>query len=133
MIMQIGSIDKSNLATTDDEFKELVKSDVDWIARAADDVSQLREAQYGPFGKLPEDDFREFVESLEFKGGGLSTGSYEPLTRSLKWTEVLEVFECFGMSRELFDDSRDERCVRDECIGSQGSICSIQCEEGPII
>jgi hypothetical protein len=29
MIMQIGSIDKSKLAKTDDEFLELVKSEVD--------------------------------------------------------------------------------------------------------
>lgn len=97
--MQVGTIDKSKLAKTDDEFKELVESDVDWIARSADDVRQLREAQYGPFGKLPEDDFREFVDSLEFNGGGVATGSYKPLMGALTLTELLEVFECFGMSK----------------------------------
>lgn len=64
--MQVGWIDKSKLARTDDEFKALVESEVDWIARSADDVRELRDAQYGPFGKRPEDDFREFVDSLKF-------------------------------------------------------------------
>ena len=109
--MQIGSIDKSNLATTDDEFKELVESDADWFARSADDVRELREAQYGPFGKLPEDDFREFVDSLEFNGGGVATGSYKPLMGSLTLTELFEVFECFGMSQELFSSGSDKTCV----------------------
>jgi hypothetical protein len=110
MIMQIGSIDKSKLAKTDDEFLELVKSDVDWIARSADDVRELREAQYGPFGKLPEDDFREFVDSLVFDRGGVVTGSYKPLMGSLSLTELFEVFECFGMSQELSFGTLDHRC-----------------------
>jgi hypothetical protein len=71
MIMQIGSIDKSKLAKTDDEFLEFLQSAVDWIARSADDVRQFREARYGPFGKPPEDAFREFVASLEFNRGGV--------------------------------------------------------------
>jgi hypothetical protein len=93
MIMQIGWIDKSNLAKTDHEFKALVESDVDWIARSADDVRELREAQYGPFGKRPEDDFQEFVDSLVFDRGGVVTGSYKPLMGSLTRTELFEVFE----------------------------------------
>jgi hypothetical protein len=120
MIMQVGSIDKSKLAKTDDEFKELVESDVDWIARSADDVRQLREAQYGPFGKLPEDDFREFVDSLEFNGGGVATGSYKPLMGSLTLTELLEVFECFGMSQELSFAARDQRCFN---LGTENAEC----------
>ena len=109
--MQIGQIDKSKLATTDDEFKALAESDVDWIARSADDVRQLREAQYGPFDKLPENDFREFVDSLEFTGGGVTTGSYRPLMGSLTLTELFEVFECFGMSQELFLSGKESKCV----------------------
>jgi len=128
--MQIGSIDKSKLAKTDDEFKELVESDVDWFARSADDVRQLREAQYGPFGKLPEDDFREFVDSLEFNGGGVATGSYKPLMGSLTLTELFEVFECFGMSQELSFAKRDQTCVghgteNAECVSSQFDVCGL--------
>ena len=127
--MQVGTIDKSKLAKTDDEFKELVESDVDWIARSADDVRQLREAQYGPFGKLPEDDFREFVDSLEFNGGGVATGSYRPLLGSLTLTELFEVFECFGMSEGGFSSGRDQRCVghgteNAECVSSPFDFCS---------
>jgi hypothetical protein len=133
MIMQIGAIDKSNLAETDDEFRQLVESDVDWIARSADDVEQLRQAQFGPFGKLSEDDFREFLASLEFRQfesnrPGLATGSYKPLMRSLSLTELFEVFECFGMSIGLMVDTRDQRCDDGVCIGSFGDICSIFCE-----
>jgi hypothetical protein len=121
MNMQVGSIDKSKLAKTDDEFKELVESDVDWIARSADDVRQLREAQYGPFGKLPEDDFREFVDSLEFYRGGISTGSYKPLMGSLTLTELFEVFECFGVSQELAFGTLDQKC---ENRGTEDAKCS---------
>jgi len=119
--MQIGSIDKSKLAKTDDEFKELVESDVDWFARSADDVRQLRGAQYGPFGKLPEDDFREFVDSLEFDGGGIATGSYKPLMGSLTLTELFEVFECFGVSQELAFGTLDQKC---ENRGTEDAMCS---------
>ncbi len=120
--MQIGPIDKSKLAKTNDEFLELVKTDVDWIARSADDVRQLREAEFGPFGKiLPEEDFREFVASLDFHQGGLLTGSYKPLMRSLSLSELFEVFECFGMSQELFLSVRDRECVDDsDCQTSLG-------------
>jgi len=136
MIMQIGSIDKSKLAKTDDEFLRLVESDVDWIAHSADDVRQLREAQYGPFAKLPEDDFREFLESLEFNRGGVSTGSYKPLMGSLSLTELIEVFECFGISHELFFSGHpsgdppgmDNRaCRAGECISSPGHFCTVFC------
>ena len=118
--MQIGWIDKSNLAKTDDEFLELVKSDVDWIERSADDVMQLRQADFGPFGKLPEDDFHEFVESLEFNGGGVVTGSYRPLMSSRSLTELFEVFECFGMSEALFLSGRDHKCVNQ---GTENAEC----------
>jgi hypothetical protein len=132
--MQIGSVDKSNLAKTDGEFLELVKSDVDWIARSADDMWQLRDAEFGPFGKLPEDDFREFVASLEFNGGGVSTGSYRPLMRSLSLTELFEVFECFGMHQGLFLGGRDHKCVHLEppegsnCEFTWGYFCTPACE-----
>ena len=127
--MQIGPIDKSNLAKTDDEFLELVESDVDWIARSADDVRELREAQYGPFGKLPEDDFREFVDSLKFNGGGVVTGSYKPLMGSLSLTELFEVCECFGMSPAFVETLSDHECENRltenaECVSSQFNFCT---------
>jgi hypothetical protein len=131
--MQIGSIDKSNLAKTDDEFLRLVQSDADWIARSADDVRELRQAEFGPFAKLPEDDFREFLASLEFNRGGLSTGSYKPLMGSLALTELFEVFECFGMSQQLFLDGREHRCEDGVCTFSLFSFCSIFCGSGPPI
>jgi len=131
--MQIGPIDKSKLAKTDDEFQELVKSDVDWIARSADDVRQLREAQYGPFGKLPEDDFREFVDSLVFDRGGVVTGSYKPLMGSLSLTELFEVFECFGMSQELSLEAKEQICVNHgtenaECVSRVFHFCVVSCQ-----
>jgi hypothetical protein len=130
--MQIGAVDKANLAKTDGEFLELVKSDVDWIARSADDMWQLRDAEFGPFGKLPEDDFREFVASLEFNGGGVVTGSYKPLMGSLTLTELFEVFECFGMSQELSVGTLDHRCVNwgtenAECTFDPFDFCSPSC------
>ena len=131
--MQIGPIDKSKLAKTDDEFVELVNSDVGWIARSVDDVWQLREAQFGPFGKLPDDDFREFVDSLEFNGGGVTTGSYRPLMSSLTLTELFEVFECFGMSQELSLEAKEQICVNHgtenaECVSRVFHFCVVSCQ-----
>ena len=125
--MQIGSIDKSMLAKTDDEFLALVDSDADWFARSAEDVRQLREHGYGPLTKLPEADFRAFLASLEFEGGGVSTGYYRPLMACLTLTDIFEVFERFGMAREYFLDNQEAKCVGGTCEFEFWSFCSGTC------
>ena len=100
--MNVRSIDNAELATTPAEYRKLVESDADWIVRSADDVWEVREAGYGPLAKLPEVDLRAFVATLEFKDGGVVTGSYRPLVATLTLTDIFEVFGYFGWSRELF-------------------------------
>ncbi len=125
--MKIGSIDKSALATTHQEYIALVESDADWIARSADDVRELREAGYGPLTKLPEADFRAFVTSLKFAGGGVVTGSYRPLMATLTLTDIFEVFERFGMSQELFLRDHEYACTGTGCEFSFWDFCSSLC------
>lgn len=127
--MKIGPIDKSKLANTDQEYINLLYSDADWIARTADDVRQLRKDS--PFAKLPESDFQEFLNRLEFKNGGLAHGYYKPLMSSLTLTEIFEMFERFGMSPELFVRYRDMACNGDFCEFAEGLFCSIACGSLP--
>ena len=108
--MKLGPIDKSKLANTDQEYRALVSSGADWIARAADDVKKLREAGDGPLAKLSEPNFQEFLARLQFKNGGFAGGYYKPLMSSLTLTEIFEVFERFGMSRECSIRSFDLAC-----------------------
>jgi hypothetical protein len=129
VLMNIRSIENSELARTGEEFKTLVESDADWIARSADDVREIREAGYGPLVKLPQADFNAFVASLEFGRGGLVTGSYRPLVAVLTLTDIFEVFERFGMARELLLQPRtlEYECTGGGCKFSFWSICTSLC------
>ena len=109
--MNTGPIDHSKLAKTDEEYLALVLSDDDSIARTPQDLKQLRDTGEGPLAKLSESDFREFVDGLEFKAGGVGGGSYKPLMRNLALTEVFEVFERFGMSRGYALETHDSKCI----------------------
>jgi hypothetical protein len=117
--MRIAPIDSSKLARNDQEYLDLLLSDADWIVRTTDDVRQLRETGEGPFAKLPEDDFRSFLEGLEFKVGGVAGGYYKPLMSSLALTEIFEVFERFGMSREYALETHDAKCIG-------GNVCEFE-------
>ena len=125
--MNIESIDKTKLATSGEEYRALVGSDADWIARSADDVWQVREAGHGPFVKMPEADLRAFMASLQFESGGLSTGSYRPLMASLTLTDIFEVFERFGMSRGYFLETHEAKCEGSTCSFDFWSFCSSVC------
>jgi hypothetical protein len=113
--MNIAPIDRSKLAKNGDEYLALIDSDADWIVRAPEDLGQLREPGDGPFAKLPEADFRAFVDELEFKRGGVAGGSYKPLMASLTLTEIYQVFERFGWDREYTLETHDAECVGTRC------------------
>ncbi|HEY2521904.1 MAG TPA: hypothetical protein VGJ19_17485 [Streptosporangiaceae bacterium] len=125
--MRIAPIDSSKLADTNQEFRTLMASDADWIVRSADDLRQLREAGDNPFAKLPDNDFNEFLSSLKFNGGGVSTGHYRPLMASLTLTDIDEVFARFGMSRQLSKETLEAECVNGVCEFSFWSFCSHTC------
>jgi hypothetical protein len=128
--MKVGSIDRSLLAKTDQELRDLVASDADWFARTADDLKQLREAGDNPFAKLPEPDFAAFLASLHFAGGGVGGGCYKPLMYTLTLSEIVEVFAHFGMSMELFtrDDNKScLECACPDCHFSFWDFCSSLC------
>lgn len=111
--MNIGPVDKSRLAKTDQELRDLAASESDWFARTADDVKQLREAGDNAFAKLPENEFVAFLESLQFDDNAVVGGSYKPLMYTLTLSEIFEVFAHFGISMELFMRDENESCL--EC------------------
>ena len=125
--MRITAIEQSKLAKTGQEYLDLLDSNADWIARSADDVRQLREAEHGAFGKLSQDDFNAFVESLEFARGGVVTGYYKPLMSSLTLTDIFEMFELFGMSREYFSRTLEAKCVDGEWDFAFWRFCASNC------
>jgi hypothetical protein len=111
MGVRIEAIDRAKLAKTDQEYLELILSDADWIVRTPDDLRALRDTGQDPLSKLPDNDFREFVDGLTFKAGGVGGGSYKPLMYSLALTEIYEVFERFGMSRQYALETHDSECI----------------------
>lgn len=128
--MNITTIDKSKLARTDKDLLDLAASDADWFARTSDDVRQLRKEPGTVFAKLPEPDFRAFLSTLKFNGGGVAGGCYKPLMNTLTLTEIFEVFNHFGMGMELFvDDSTDSclECACPDCHFSFWDFCTSLC------
>ena len=128
--MNIQTIDKSKLATTDQELLDLVASDADWFVRTDEDVRQLRAAGDNPFAKLPENEFLAFLATLRFENGGVSGGSYKPLMYTLMLSEIFEVFAHFGMSMELFtreDNTSCLECICPNCDFSFWDFCSSLC------
>jgi hypothetical protein len=109
--MRVDAGEDVRLARTGQEYLDLLLSDADWIVRSPEDLSQLRDMANGPLAKLPEDDFREFVEGLEWKAGGVGGGYYKPLMSTLALTEIYEVFERFGMDRGYALETHDSKCV----------------------
>jgi hypothetical protein len=127
--MRIAPIDRSKLAKTGQDYLDLLLSDDDSIARTPDDIRQLREAGDGPFAKMPEDDFRAFLDGLDFKAGGVGGGYYKPLMSSLSMSEIFEVFERFGMSRGYALETHDAKCHNNMCEFDFFSFCpSSVCE-----
>lgn len=83
--------------------------------QSADDVRQLRAAGDTVISRLPEPDYRAFLSSLKFKGGGVAGGCYKPLMYTLTLTEIFEVFSHLGMGMELFLSSDSGSCLECAC------------------
>jgi len=129
--MNTGPIDKSRLAKTDQELRDLVASDSDWFARTADDVKTLREAGNNVFAKLPENDFHAFLASLHFGNNAIGGGCYKPLMYTLTLPDIFDVFAHFGMSMELFTSDLSSSCLEcacPDCHFSFWDFCSSVCQ-----
>ncbi len=126
--MNIQPLDKAKLAKSAQGYLDLLASDADWFARTADDVHALRAGGVGPFIKLPEADFQEFVASLTFSQGGLGHASYKPLMGSLSLTEISAVFAHFGIDPIHLLDYQDMKCTGSHSCSTQYfSVCTSSC------
>jgi hypothetical protein len=125
--MRANAIDKSKLAKTGQEFRDLAASDADWIVRSAEDLMQFRAAGDNAHSRVAERDYQAFVDGLEFRNGGVVTGSYRPLMASLTISEIFDVFESFGMDRGLALETQEAKCVGSTCEFSFWSFCSSLC------
>jgi hypothetical protein len=137
--MRIATLEKSKLAKSGEEYRTLIASDADWIARTADDLRQLRDANEGSLGKLTQYEFDAFVSSLIFGGGGIASGTYKPLMSSLTITEIFEVFERFGMDRGYALTTLEAKCVQlpdmghADCEFDFWSFCASNCGDDDIV
>jgi hypothetical protein len=52
--MKVNAIDKSKLAKTGQEYRDLLASDADWIVRSADDLLQFRGAGGNAHARVAE-------------------------------------------------------------------------------
>jgi len=131
--MNVQTRDETRLARTAEEYVALAATDADWIVRSPDDLRQLRELDGDPLGRLPRADFDAFVDGLGFAGGGVADGSYRPLMATLTITEILGVFERFGMHNEYALATLEAKCVHPpdaghgDCEFSFWDFCSSLC------
>jgi len=126
--MKIEAHDRSRLAKTDQEHLALIASDADWFARSSVDVQALREAKEGPFGKLSEEAYNEFLNSLVFSQGGLASASYKPLMAELTLSDMNEVLGRFGIDTNLAADHDGFACTSPHtCTSATLSICMSNC------
>jgi hypothetical protein len=117
---------KYQLARTQTDYIALLASDADFIARTKDDLKALRQSGQGPLSKPSETDFTAFIDSLEFKDGGVAHGKYKSLMSALTVTEILEVFAYMGMDKTYAIHTLDYGCSGESCGLNDGSFCS-QC------
>ena len=108
-IMKLQKIDHARLASTDQEYLDLLASEADWIIRSNDDLLSLRSSGIEPFAKLSDIAFKEFVDSIMYSQGGLGHADYSSVMKELAITEIFELFAYFGLgSSQLLDPS----CLR---------------------
>ncbi len=121
---------KYQLARSGKDYVALLASDADFIVRSKDDLTALRQSGQSPLAKLKAADFAAFLDSLEFKGGGVAHGQYKPLMNALSLTEIFQVFEHLGMDKTYAIQTWDYSCVGDEgCQLIDASFCSSACQE----
>ncbi|MEV7547714.1 hypothetical protein [Streptomyces sp. NPDC089915] len=111
--MNSTGIERGRLARNTKEYHDLLASQEDWFARTPEDVEKLRKNRHHPLANLSHEEFKSFREGLTFRSGGMIAGYYKPLM-SLPMTQMFEVFESFGLSREFFTDeehSREDCCL----------------------
>jgi hypothetical protein len=120
----IEAIDRSKLANTEEEYRVLITSDANWVARTPEDIRKLRSSQSSPLSKLPEPDFQTFFASLTYGNGGISGGSYRPLMETLTIKDIFEVFASFGMGMQFALDNQEAKCNNGTCVFDFGSFCS---------
>ncbi|MGW7142484.1 hypothetical protein [Streptomyces xanthophaeus] len=122
----MAEIDRSRLARNDREYHDLLASEADWLARTAEDVKRLRVSRRSPLSKLSHEAFTDFLDNLVFHGGGMVAASYKPLM-SLPLTQIFEVFEGFGISRQFLAEEPKQKEDCEDC-GSERGGCDVHLE-----
>lgn len=113
-------------ANSDEEFRTLVNSDESWFVRSLDDLNTHRSNPQSPLSELDEDAFHAFAQSLHFHDGGVGGGTYKPLM-TLPLSKIFEIFNAFGISRDLFLRMHEAKCEGGDCHFSFWDFCSSLC------
>src|SRR5438045_1789528 len=108
--MNILSFPELNPANTSEAFQKLCKTSTEWIIRSNADVEALIGSQQNPWKNVPLDALKTFVNSLEFKNGGLAHSKYSSLEDYMNVRDFFNMWAYFGIGRELFIQEADKKC-----------------------
>lgn len=126
--MNFNNFNRSLLANTKEEYLALLSSDADWFVRSSDDLTALRASNETPLSKISDENFYEFSNSIEFRGGGLGHAIYSSLMRELTLTEIQVVFSYFGIGPIVLLDYQDYYCQsKSNCVSRNFAICTSSC------
>ncbi|MFJ4443353.1 hypothetical protein ACIPZ8_14830 [Pseudomonas sp. NPDC089422] len=126
--MNFKNFNKSLLANTKEEYLALLSSEADWFVRSNDDLTALRASNETSLSKISDENFYEFLNSIEFKGGGLGHAVYSSLMRELTLTEIQMVFSYFGIGPIVLLDYQDRYCQSNgSCVSRNFAICTSSC------
>ncbi len=119
-------------ADTDEEWRELLRSDDPNIVRSREDWDALiadDERRRSVLPNCEEEIVRAFTEGLEFRGGGLAHADYSMLENCMTVADFFTLWNNFGMSRKLAgQDHFDHKCDgMHNCEWKPGTICTANC------
>jgi hypothetical protein len=126
--MKIISFSELAPANSAEEFQLLCKTSPDWLVKTRQDVEMLQASSENPWKSVPIEAFRDFVDNLEFKNGGLAHSHYSSLEPHMNVREFLNMWSYFGISRQLFLMEADKKCDSPgTCKYCNGCSCTSNC------
>lgn len=126
--MKIIGFNELKAASSAEEFQTLCQASPDWMAKSQQDVEELYASSQNPWKNVPIEIFREFVEGLEFKNGGLAHSQYSSLENYMSFRDFLDMWSYFGISRQLFLMEADKKCQsQGTCVYCNGCSCTSNC------
>ena len=127
-VMQLLSRSQFRPSSSPEAFRDLCASKEEWLVRSQVDATQLAESEYSPWRGVPKEAVKAFVQTLEFKNGGLAHCNYSSLEPHMTVKDFMTMWEHFGIGRELVMRWADKQCARPgTCTYCNGCVCTSNC------